>query len=98
MQASTTKRVFRYKFSDEISQHIYGFAKLHQYDDRTTYKEAWKEWVATNEDEIRREIQRLYDLGYDGNIEDKMFKSGSDSYCTRGGILALNVGPPLFNS
>ena len=83
MQASTSKRVFRYKFSEEISQQIYGFAKLHQYDDRATYKEAWKEWVETNEDEIRREIQRLYDLGYDGDIEDKMFKSGRYYFRTK---------------
>ena len=76
MSTSTSKRVFRYKFSDAISEQIYGFAKLHQYDERTTYKEAWKEWIETNEDEIRREVQRLHDLGYKGNIENKMFKSG----------------------
>lgn len=76
MQSANGPRVYRYKFSDEIARSIYEFAKLHQFDDRPTYKEAWKDWTETNEDEIRREINRLTELGYDGSVEDKMYKSG----------------------
>ena len=76
MQQPHGPRVYRYKFSDAVACSIHGFAKLHQFDDRVTYKEAWNDWIETNEDEIRREVNRLTDLGYNGSIEDKMYKSG----------------------
>ena len=76
MQHSNSQRVYRFKFSANITNSIYEFAKLHQFDDRPTYKEAWKDWCETNEDDIRREVNRLIELGYDGNVEDKMYKSG----------------------
>ena len=76
MQHPNGQRVYRFKFSENVANGIYEFAKLHQFDDRSTYKEAWKDWCETNEDDIRREVNRLTELGYDGNVEDKMYKSG----------------------
>lgn len=76
MQITSTAKVYRFKFSDTITSAIYEFAKLHQYDDRSTYKEAWKEWIDTCEDELRRENERLMELGYVGNVETKMYRSG----------------------
>lgn len=72
----TETRTYRFKLSEEISSSIYQFAKIHQYDDRINYKEAWKEWLETNDDEVRRETNRLNELGYYGNVQDKMYKSG----------------------
>lgn len=67
---------FRYKFSAEIMSMITRFAKLHQHDDRHSYKEAWREWYDINEEELMQETTRLKELGYDKNIYDKMYKAG----------------------
>ena len=74
--ANATNKIFRYKLSDEIMTCISQFAKIHELDDRHTYKEAWTLWLAENEDEVEREIQRLQQLDYRGDILDKMFKAG----------------------
>ena len=69
-------KTYRFKFCDSVVNSINTFAKLHQYDDKNTYKEAWAEWIDDNEDEIRRESERLISSGYNGNILTKMYKSG----------------------
>ena len=55
-----------------------GFTTVHQYDDRKTYKEAWAQWLA--HDEIatifKADVERLTNLGYKGDVADKLFKSG----------------------
>lgn len=76
-QTSVTKiSIYRYKFTDEVMNEISQFAKVHQYDDRHSYKEAWQEWIDINDDMICNEIRRLKELGYDKDIVDKMFKAG----------------------
>ena len=54
---------------------LYTFSKIHQYDDRKSFKEAWNKWVEDNTDIVNKEINRLSILKYHGNILDKMFKS-----------------------
>ena len=72
-----TAKIFRYKLSDDIMSLITEFAKIHQFDDRHSYKEAWtNNWLGDNRDYIEREVLRLKQLGYKGNVEDKMFKAG----------------------
>ena len=73
---STESQIFRFKFSDEFIGQLTPFAKLHQHSDRNTYKEEWKRWVENNDEIILNEINRLTELGYNGNITDKMYKSG----------------------
>lgn len=68
--------IFRFKFSDEFANQLYPFAKLHQYDDRHTYKEEWTRWLMNNDELIDTEVRRLKGLGYDGDIIGKMYKSG----------------------
>lgn len=80
---SNHTKIFRFKFSDTIANSIHEFAKIHQYDDRSTYKEAWNEWRETNEDEIHRESSRLNSIGYIGDIESKMYKSGRYYFRTK---------------
>ena len=68
--------IYRYKFSDDIYTIITTFAKLHQYDERKDYKEAWKVLVEAKEVEFSAETERLTRQGYKGDVLDKMYKSG----------------------
>lgn len=69
-------KIFRYKLSDTIMTSITQFAHIHQFDDRHQYKEAWTYWLKDNQDCVEREISRLKQLDYTGDIVDKMFKAG----------------------
>ena len=48
---SNESKIFRFNLSDDIMQRITQFAKIHQYDDRKNYKEAWNTWIEDNENE-----------------------------------------------
>lgn len=67
--------IFRFKFTEAFMADLYKFSKIHQYDHRKDFKEAWTIWIEENDDIIDEEVRRLVDLGYDGDILDKMFKS-----------------------
>jgi len=68
--------VFRFKLEEDIVEMINRFAKIHQFDDRKTYKEEWSKWFNENNALFEEEISRLTRLGYIGNIEYKMFNAG----------------------
>jgi hypothetical protein len=77
MDAATTENtIFRFKFTPEFTGDLLSFSKLHQFDDRVTYKEAWTIWVRNNDDLIESECRRMKQIGYEGNVLDKMYKSG----------------------
>ena len=67
--------IYRYKFTDDFTNEMYKFSKVHQYDHRKDFKEAWNTWVEENDGIVTDEIRRLTEMGYDGDILDKMFKS-----------------------
>ena len=67
--------IFRYKFTDEFTGELFKFSKIHQYDHRKDFKEAWNIWTEDNDDIVSEEVRRLTNLHYDGDILDKMFKS-----------------------
>ncbi len=67
--------IFRFKFSDDFVSELSEFSKIHQYDDRHTFKDAWEDWLLDNEDLVGFETRRLTNLGYNGDVLDKMFKS-----------------------
>jgi hypothetical protein len=73
-------KTYRYKFSDEIANEISYFAKMHQYDDQKTFKEEWAKWIEPNSSKIQMEIQRLTELGAEGDIMDKLYKSARYYY------------------
>ena len=72
---SSNQNIFRYKFTDEFTSELFKFSKIHQYDDRKSFKEAWNTWIEENDDIVNMEYRRLNELGYSGDILDKMFKS-----------------------
>jgi hypothetical protein len=67
--------IYRFKFTEDFMGELYQFSKIHQYDERKDFKEAWKLWTEENQDIIDDETSRLNNLGYDGDVMDKMFKS-----------------------
>jgi len=67
--------IYRFKFTEDFMIELYKFSKIHQYDDRKDFKEAWKIWTEENEQIIDSEMSRLLRLGYNGDVLDKMFKS-----------------------
>ena len=67
--------IYRFKFTEDFMEQLYQFSKIHQYDERKDFKEAWKLWTEENQDIIDDETSRLNNLGYDGDVMDKMFKS-----------------------
>jgi hypothetical protein len=67
--------IYRYKFTDDFTNEMYKFSKIHQYDHRKDFKEAWEIWLEDNDDIATGEVRRLTNLGYDGDILDKMYKS-----------------------
>ena len=67
--------IYRYKFTDDFTKEMYVFSKIHQYDHRKDFKDAWNIWIEDNDNLVDDEVRRLTNLGYDGDIIDKMFKS-----------------------
>lgn len=71
----TNINIYRYKFTNEFTDELFKFSKIHQYDHRKDFKEAWEIWIENNSELVDEEVRRLNNLGYDGDIIDKMFKS-----------------------
>jgi len=67
--------IYRYKFTPEFMNELFIFSKIHQYDHRSDFKEAWEQWTEDNENIVSSEVKRLTELGYEGDIIDKMYKS-----------------------
>ncbi len=68
--------IYRYQFSQEFMDVLYQFSKIHQYDDRKSFKEHWTLWVENNEDMIDKEKEVLENKGYNkSNILEKMYIS-----------------------
>ena len=67
--------IYRFKFTPDFTQLLFEFSKLHQFDDRNTFREAWELWLDENNDKVCKEIRYLSNLGYEGDVLDKMYKS-----------------------
>ena len=74
-ETQTQVPILRFKFLPETLESLHNFSKIHQYDDRIDFKEAWKDWVLSNQDIVNFETRRLENLGCTKDIETKMFKS-----------------------
>jgi len=75
LDASKNVLIYRFKFTDEFMQELHAFSKIHQYDDRHDFKEAWNSWMEEYNTLISAEQERLITLGYHGDILEKMYKS-----------------------
>ena len=74
----TTTMTYRHEFSKDFIAELSKFSKVHQYDDRHTYKSEWTKWTQQEyiAQAMESEKRRLTNNGYTGDIEDKMFKAG----------------------
>ena len=68
--------IYRFNLSDNITELLTHFAKLHANDDRKTYKKNWEKWCEDNQANLDIETRRLESLGYNGNVLDKIYKAG----------------------
>ena len=76
----TLTKTYRFKFNEEITTILNEFSKLHMHDDRDDYNQYWELWLLENIDIIKREESRLIEAGYDGDINDKLYKSARYYY------------------
>lgn len=72
----------RYTYNAEVVNHLLNFAKIHEYDDRKVFKEAWQKWIEDPEIKkvIMDEVVRLQMNGLEGDVLDKMYKSARYYY------------------
>jgi len=75
MSETVTKKVFRYKFTDEILSIMQEFSRIHQHDAKELFNTNWEMFLKQNSDKIEVENERLKNLGYTGCIKTKMYKS-----------------------
>jgi hypothetical protein len=70
-------QTFRYTFHVDLVNEIGAFSKIHQFDDRKTFKESWNEWL--QDDNIRslinNELKKMRQNCYEGDLLDKLYKS-----------------------
>ena len=74
---TSANKTFRFDFSPSIVKLIDEFAFTHQWSNKKTYYSNWHDsWLLKNENEIQKEIDRITNEGYVGDIKDKMYKAG----------------------
>ena len=71
------KSVYRFKFSDLVSEELHNFAKQYRFTPRKDVKEAWKRFTQGEimSQLIDQEKDRLGGMAYDGDIVRKMYTS-----------------------
>ena len=79
---------FRYKFSDEFLTKLDLFTRQHYMEESDLFKLSWESWKIYNKETVEKETMRLKSLGYNGDIEKKMFKSTRYYYKNR-----VNIEP-----
>ena len=77
-----TLKTFRFTFGNGFTEELSRFAKVHQFDDRVTFKEAWTIWIKESDISslINIETKRLSSEGFTGDVLDKMYKSARYYY------------------
>ena len=75
-------KTFRFIYSNDFIKELEYFSKVHEYDDRKSFKEAWTLWIREDniKKQIEQEIEKSNNEGYKGDIMDKMFKSARYYY------------------
>lgn len=69
------QKIYRFKFSQDFMNELEKFSLVHQYDDSKVFKEEYQQFLKNNEDIVIREKRYLIGNGYNGDINDKMYRS-----------------------
>ncbi len=70
-----SQTTFRFKFTRNILNSIKEFSKIHSEDNCDEFLEAFNDWKSLNNELIKTEEQRIINLGFKGNIEEKIYRS-----------------------
>ena len=78
-------KTFRFIYSNYFSKELEYFSKIHEFDERKAFKNAWTSWIKETDidEQIEQEIKNTINQGYMGDrddIMDKMFKSARYYY------------------
>tara|TARA_Y100000389_G_scaffold195359_1_gene226686 strand:- start:529 stop:1095 length:567 start_codon:yes stop_codon:yes gene_type:complete len=73
--SNPNKKIFRYKFSNDINEMLSNFGRLYSYSNDEDFDKYWNEFLVNNDELISKEYERLKEQGYNGNINDKLYKS-----------------------
>ena len=74
-ESSCTKKIFRFKLTDDVNEALAVFTSKHRFNTRQDFKAEWVTWCDTNNDLIINETRRLENIGYVGDCVLKMWTS-----------------------
>tara|TARA_Y100001980_G_C14534854_1_gene311305 strand:+ start:1236 stop:1757 length:522 start_codon:yes stop_codon:yes gene_type:complete len=77
-----TTKIYRYKFDESITSLLEIFSKLHINETKNDFNHYWELWLLENNEIIEREKNRLENIGFKGDVYQKMYKS-SRYYLTK---------------
>ncbi len=69
------QKTYRFKFSQCFMNELETFSLIHQYDKPKVFKESFEQFLKNKEDMVIREKRNLIGRGYNGDINDKMYRS-----------------------
>ena len=72
---TSVSKTYRYKFSNEFLENLKEFTRIHKFDDAKVFKENFETWKEDNDETITREVNYMRNMGYEGDVIDKMYKS-----------------------
>ena len=70
-----TIKTYRYKFSKGFLEDLKEFTRIHKFDEAKVFKEHFDEWKDENKEIINREMNYMRNMGYEGDVITKMYKS-----------------------
>ena len=75
MEAPQTSKIYRFKFSKAFLENLKEFTRVHKFDDSKIFKESFEIWKEDNTETVSRELNYMRNMGYEGDIISKMYKS-----------------------
>ena len=72
---TTSAKIYRFKFSKGFLEVLKEFTRIHKFDDAKIFKEHFDEWKEENSEIITRETNYMRNMGYEGDVISKMYKS-----------------------
>ena len=75
LNAKTSFKTYRYKFSKGFLETLKEFTRIHKFDEAKVFKENFNDWKEDNTELINREKIYMKNMGYEGYVIEKMYKS-----------------------